>query len=362
MCAPSPPPPPDYAAAATAQGAANADAARIQSRSNNPNVTTPFGQQTVTWEGGTGPTFDQAGYDKALETWRQSQQPTLTGYDQNDLPIYSTPNVGPRPSDKDFYTAGTQSDQPTITQTYAPEQQKIFDTNTQLQQRMGMLGLGAADVAGGTLSNPLDFAGMPETKSVLDHNTVPYPEESENVRKSVIDAMMGRVNEDYGKATDQANSDLIAAGIRPGSKAYGDRMQMIERSRNDARSQAELAAGSEVARQFGMDLSRAQQIQGAQQQGFGQGMDTRRQAIVEALAKRTQPLNEISAFRSGSQISPLQFPGVSPTQFSPAPVFGAAQAQYGAQGDLYNAQAQQAQGMQSGLFSLGAAGIGAMAL
>jgi hypothetical protein len=222
---------------------------------------------------------------------------------------------------------------------------------------MGMLGLGAADVAGGTLSNPLDFAGMPDTKSVLDHNTVPYPEESESVRRSVIDAMMGRVNEDYGKATDQANSDLIAAGIRPGSKAYGDRMQMIERSRNDAKSQAELTAGSEVARQFGMDLSRAQQIQGAQQQGFGQGMDTRRQAITEALAKRTQPLNEISAFRSGSQISPLQFPGVSPTQVAPAPLFGAAQAQYGAAGDMYNAQAQQSQGLQNGLFSLGAAAL-----
>lgn len=46
---PSPPPPPDLAGAATAQGAANKDAAIASAQLSNPNVTNPYGGQSVSY-------------------------------------------------------------------------------------------------------------------------------------------------------------------------------------------------------------------------------------------------------------------------------------------------------------------------
>ena len=276
MCAPSPPAAPDYTGAAVAQGQANKDAAIAQAQLGNANVTNPYGTQTVSY--------------------------------QND------PTTG--------------NPVPYINQSYSPSQQQIFDNSQNLQQKMGMLGLGAADIASNTLSKPLDFSGAPAA-----------PGNSAALRQQVIDAAMGRVNTDYGRQREQANADMIAAGIRPGDAAYSARMDELNRGVNDARNQAIVNAGNQA------------------QQAYTQEMGSRQQAITELLAQRQIPLNEISAFRTGSQIQPLTFSNATGATVAPAPIFGATQAQGNAQNDIYNAQATQAGGLQSGLFRLGAAAI-----
>lgn len=47
---PSPPPAPDYTGAAIAQGAANKDAAIASAQLSNPNITNPYGSQTVSYQ------------------------------------------------------------------------------------------------------------------------------------------------------------------------------------------------------------------------------------------------------------------------------------------------------------------------
>jgi hypothetical protein len=172
------------------------------------------------------------------------------------------------------------------------------------------------------------------------------PGSYDTTRQSVIDAMMGRANEDYSQQTDQANSDLIAAGIRPGTKAYADRMQAIERSRNDARNQAEISGGNAASQAFNMDSQR------------------RQQAISEILAQRQTPLNEINALMSGSQVSnPFAMPNASQNaNIAPAPIFGATQAQGQADMNIYNAQAGAANSTQSGLMGLGGSAMMAGAI
>ena len=59
----STPPVPDYVGAAKQQGIDNLTAARQSNVMSNPNMYTPFGNQTVTYSN---PTFDQASYDAAL--------------------------------------------------------------------------------------------------------------------------------------------------------------------------------------------------------------------------------------------------------------------------------------------------------
>lgn len=277
------PPAPDFRGAAEAQGQANVESARAGAKLSNPNINTPYGNRTVT-------------YGSPIEN----------------------PATGAVPGGELQALQSTNPDVPTITDTLSPGQQKIFDNQEQLQQQLGFLGIKAADIAGGTLTSPLNFNERFGTQS--------------QGRQEVIDAMMGRYDQDAARQKDSINSDLVARGIPSGSKAYETEMDRLGRSRNDALQQSTIAADQK-------------------------SMEERRQAITEALAERQIPLNEISAFRTGSQIQPLQFQPYAGQNVAPAPVFGATGAQYQASMDAANLQAAQKGGLMNGLFGLGQAGI-----
>lgn len=266
MSKPKAPAPPNYEAAAIAQGQANKDAALATGQLSNPNVTNPYGTQTVTY--------------------------------QND------PTTG--------------NPVPHINQQFAPGQQRIFENEQTLQQKLGLLGIGAADMAGDTISKPLNFnerlGGIPQG------------------RQEVVDAYMRRYDTDLGRRQESVESQLIAQGIPKGSEAWNREMERLDRGRNDALSQATLTADDRA-------------------------MQERRQLITELLAERQTPLNEVSAFRTGSQIQPLQFSGVQGANVGAAPVFDAAtqqgaygMGQYGQKMGTYN-------NMMSGLFRLGSAAV-----
>lgn len=74
--APSPPPAPDYSGAATAQGTANKDTATATAQLSNPNITTPYGTQTVSYSNDplTGNPFPNV-----TQTLAPAQQALLTG-------------------------------------------------------------------------------------------------------------------------------------------------------------------------------------------------------------------------------------------------------------------------------------------
>lgn len=271
MCAPSPPGVKKATAAAEAQGQANVDAAVAQGHINNPNYVGPQGTQTVTWGA---------------------------------------------------------NNQPTVTQTYSPDQQRLYDTSNAVKEALGKLGLQGTDALKGLIGNRLDLSGAPAA-----------PGDAASTRKSVIDAMMSRYDEDASKRQSDANSELIARGLRPGTEAYEREMNRFGQQRNDYMRTAETAAGGEASRDFQMDSER------------------RRAAIAEILSQRQTPLNEITALTSGSQVSnPFQvgnFNGNS--SVAPAPMTLPFQAQM----DRYNASAANYGNMMSGLFGLGSAGIGA---
>jgi len=60
------PPTPDYVGAAKQQGIDNLAAAKQSNLMSNPNMFTPFGNQTVSYSS---PTFDQASFDAALKSF-----------------------------------------------------------------------------------------------------------------------------------------------------------------------------------------------------------------------------------------------------------------------------------------------------
>lgn len=334
MGKPSAPTPPDYAGAATAQGAANKEAAIASAKLNNPNVINPYGTQSVSYNDQS--TFNQSGYDQAMDAYNK-QLAQYNAQPTNQLQQILGISKGPAPKapGRDQFTTTGDGLTPTITQTFSPEQQALFDKSNKTQGLLGDLGIQGAQALKGVVGKELDLSGAPS-----------MPGSYEDTRQSVINAMMGRANEDYGQQTEQANSDLIAAGIRPGTKAYDNKIQQIERSRNDARSQAEIQGGNAANQAFTMDSQR------------------RQQAISEILAQRQTPLNEINALMSGSQVSnPFSMPGASQgSNMAPAPIFGAAQAQGQADMGLYNSQAAGANSTQSGLMGLGGSAMMAGAM
>ena len=275
MCSPSPPATPDFKGAAQEQGTANIEAARAQGKLNNPNVYSPYGSQTVSYDG----------------------------------------------------------DQPTITQSFSPEQQAIYDQGNATKLQLSQLSGQGAQALQGVVGKQVDFGGAPAA-----------PGDYSSMRNQTIDAMMARPKEDYARATDQAQSDLVAAGIRPGTKAYDDKMNLLQRGLNDAGTQAAVNSGVLTSQAYQMD------------------MDRRKQAITEQLAQRQVPLNEITALMSGSQVSnPFSTPGFAQNaQVGAAPVFAAQQATSQWDRDNNNADRAARAGLQTGMFQLGAAGISAM--
>jgi hypothetical protein len=273
MCSPAPPATPDFKGAAIEQGSANIEASRAQGKLNNPNVISPYGTQTVSYDG----------------------------------------------------------DRPTITQAFSPDQRAIYDQSNDTKLKLSQLSGQGAEALQGVVGKAVDFGSAPAA-----------PGDYTSLRNQTIDAMMACPKEDYARAQDQKQSDLIAAGIRPGTKAYDHQMQLLQRGLNDANTQAAVNSGVLTSQSYQMD------------------MDRRKQAITEELAKRQIPLNEITALMSGSQVSnPISTPGFAQNaQVGTAPVFAAQQATSQWDRDNNNAAAAQAGGLQEGLFQLSAAGIG----
>jgi hypothetical protein len=333
---------PDYAAAAKEQGIANLEAARATAKLNNPNIINPYGTQTVTYGGE--PTFDAQGYDNAMKEYNKAlANPSAGGV--NTMQSWFNPETGriePKPGatvsrpvapDKNAFYRGTgDPDVGTVIQKLSPAEQAIYEKSVQQRTNVGDVGITGSEALKDIIGKKIDFSGAPAVG------------DGAATRSRVYDALMGRVNEDTANAREQRNSSLIAAGIRPGTKAYDDAQNLITRGYNDARGVAEVNAGNAAQQQFGMDTQNRQQY------------------ISELLAQRQTPLNEINALMSGTQVNNpfagnLGYQGGA--QVQAAPIFGAAQAQGQANINAFNAKQAGSNSMMGGLFSLGAAGIGA---
>lgn len=198
---------PDYTAAAQAQGVANKDAATATAQLSNPNIISPYGNQTVSYN--PVPKFDQAGYDQALGAYNSGQPTTTfdqTGYDKalaayqkgSDVPPQilvqmggedgavwmPNPEYKPGPSgpapDRSAYTtttpySGTAPDrsafttydstnlQPTVTQTLTPAGQQTLDSQQQVQQDLAKLAQQGIGTAQSVMGTPFNYDGKIQT-------------------------------------------------------------------------------------------------------------------------------------------------------------------------------------------------------
>jgi hypothetical protein len=193
---------------------------------------------------------------------------------------------------------------PKFTQTtkYTPQQQAIFDKSQQAQTNLAGI---AAD----------------QSAKIKDYLNKPFEFNNQDAEKWAWDLASPRILQQQQQNQDALRTQLINSGIRPGTAAWDNEMQRLTNANTDQLNQLALTG--------------------------------RQQAFSEALATRNQPINEITALMSGSQVS-------NPAQMSgPSPQTGVAGVDYtGLVNQKYQAELQQSQGMMGGLFGLGSALIG----
>lgn len=192
----------------------------------------------------------------------------------------------------------------------SPQQQALYDKGNITQNNLADIGTSQSARIGQLLNKPLDLNTATENK---------------------IDELgRARLDPQFARESAALETSLINKGIRPGSTAWKDAQTQFAQNKNDAYNQLYLT-------------------------GRGQGAQ-------EALTQRNQPINEITALLSGSQVSQPGFtntptPGVAPTD-----VIGAQQQSLNQQNLGWQSQVANQQALTNGLFGLGKAAIGGWAM
>lgn len=196
------------------------------------------------------------------------------------------------------------------TQNFSPDQQALFDLNNKTEQRIGQIGYDQSGRIGELLSKPVDLS-------------------NEATESRIFQLGRNRLDPLFAERKSALETDLINRGVTSGSEAYERAVGRLGQQENDAYNELLLS---------------------------GRG-----QSVSEALTSRNQPINEITALLSGSQVSQPNYvttpsPGVAPTD-----VIGAYNNAY--QGEMagYNAEASNRNAMMGGLFGLAAAPLGGWA-
>jgi len=210
-----------------------------------------------------------------------------------------------------------------------------------------------------------------------------FGQERQRLEDALYQRATSRLNPQFEQAQRSLETKLANQGITQGSQAYTDATQNFGMTRNDAYSNAIndaiAAGGNEQSRLFGMALSGRDQMfnQGladvqqrnqAQNQGFNQNLQNvnlanaaRAAGISEQQLLRSIPLNELAALMG--QAGGVAMPNIQQAggvQVAPTDVVGPVNTAYAAQLADFNNRQASSQATQSGLFGLGAAGIGAL--
>lgn len=290
---PAAPAAPDYTGAAIAQGAANKETAVAQARLNNPNIYSPYGNQTVTW--GT---------------------PDATGVSQ-----------------------------PTINQTLTPEAQRALTAQQNLQANLATLGGQSYNTAFNVMSKPFDYTGRVQT--ALDTSGI--AKMPVNAGTTGQEAIMSRLEPSLAKNRVSTETQLINQGLRPGTEAYDNAIKLLGQQENDARTQAALQG-------INLDMSANTQGYNQALQSGQFGNTANQQALAQAITQRQLPLNEINALMSGSQIQNPTFSPYSGSNIAPPPIANATAQQGAFDQNTYNQQTGTYNQNLAGLYSLAGAG------
>jgi hypothetical protein len=319
----SPPTPPSPTATAGAQTATNVSTALANSFLNNTNQVTPYGNLN----------YDQTG-----------------SYDFVD------PSTGLHYGIPRF----------TATQTLSPAEQALLGktqtTKSNLADVANISSKNLTDLLGTNIDvSKAPAGGMADILNVGDPlRTFGGETDYNKARAHVEDALFQRLNPQLDRSRSRVEQRLADQGIRYGSSAYGSALDDYNREANDLRLGVTAAGSAEQQQAFMQDLARGQfsnqgllQQLNQRQSLFNAQNTARQQYLAEQYALRNQPINEITALLSGSQVTNPHYANTPQYQIPTTDVAGLYNQNFAQQFGNYQQQVGQQNQIIGGLFGLG---------
>lgn len=316
---------PDPAKTAAAQAATNISTAQANSVLNNVNQITPDGTLTYTQTGNqfiSDPTSGQT-YWRGPNGEMQSSRPTvagsapassgafkpvnITGMNGSQIAALNASQNQPQYADGWSQVKGYYIPQTTATTTLSAAQQAIKDQNDKASLNLG------------TIANQ-------QSSFLKDYLSKPVSLDNDAVESRLYELGRKRLDPMLADRTASLQTQLSNQGIKLGSTAYQKALEADTQGGNDAYNSLLL--------------------------------NGRQQSISEILAQRNQPLNEISALMSGSQVSQPQWAQTAQSNIPTVDYAGLVQSNYQAQMQAYQAAQASKQSTLGGLFGLGSSLLG----
>lgn len=217
----------------------------------------------------------------------------------------------------------------TATQELSPEQRRLYEIGAQTEENIANIGQEQSTRIRELLSDPVNLEGLPER-----YGADGFSED----RLRVEQALMGRMEPYLERQREQTRSDLANQGFMLGSEGYERGMDDYSRAVNDARLGVIGAAGQEQSRLA--NLANA----------------ARSSALQERFAQRNQPINEITALMTGSQVSQPNFVPTGMPQIPTTDIAGITNQNYNQRLAAHRLNSQRSglgPAVLGGLFSLG---------
>lgn len=393
---PQAPAAPDPVTTAAAQTRQNIDTANATANLNHSNQVTPYGSQN--WS--STPNADGTSQWTSNTTLAPAQQALL---DSSNRDSQAMANLG----ESQLGTVGQTLGQP-LNYNGAPQQATNVNAGALATSAQG--GPLQSSVSYGQIQNNLDTSKVPAMVGGAD-----LQKTFGDAQKAAYGMQSQYLDTSYGERQHDLENKLIQQGVLQGSDAWNRETQNLGQQRtfdynnafNNSFDKGQSAQGqlynqglasnqnafgqavssgnfanaaqqqgfgqsmanaqlnnSAEAQQFGQNATNAQLNNAAQGQQFGQGVTNanlqnqgRTQSINESNYLRQQPLNELNALRTGSQVSAPQFGSTPQTNVGNTDIAGMYQNQYNSQLGSYNAQVAGNNSLTGGLFGLGAAAL-----
>lgn len=195
----------------------------------------------------------------------------------------------------------------TATQTLSPTGQALKGINDQTESNIATIGRDQSARIGDLLGSPIKLG-------------------NEATEGRLMELGMKRLEPQFARDEEALRTRLANQGLRPGSAAFDAEMQRMGQTRNDAVNSLLLSG--------------------------------RAQANQEMMAERNQPINEITALMSGSQVSNPQFTSTPQASVGGVDYAGMVQNKYAGQMQQYQQQMASRNAMLGGLFGMAAAPFG----
>lgn len=195
----------------------------------------------------------------------------------------------------------------TATTTLSPAAQKIFDINNITKTNIAGIGRDQSARIGDLLGKPLTLG-------------------NEATEARLMELGSARLNPRFARDEEALRTRLSNSGIKAGSAAFDAEMNNLKYAQNDAITSLLLA---------------------------GRG-----QANQEIMSERNQPINEITALMSGSQVSNPAFASTPQAQVAGVDYMGAVNNNYNAQVKQQEIAQKSADAAMGGMFGLGGTAMG----